>query len=278
MVALEEGYTIVERSHEQTEMLIGQLSDTLDLARKLTIVMPEEGLMLRADVEELFRKAGPGFTDTMIVAKERNIPVLSDDIALRRIASIQDIGSTWTQVALQSARNSKRLGGGAYVNAILAMLEADYSYTSVDTAALIHEWHEAGHETSPRFEKLLDQVAAPCNDRPSVEALLGNLFVEAWADGNQRERLLTLVRLVREALCSMQDEAATQEILLNAVVASTRLNQRLGRVKVLPGRLLSTTNMSAPHILVTDVNEKGARMVKKTIGRCVDQVLAEGHA
>ncbi len=149
------------------------------------------------------------------------------------------------------------------------MLEADYAYTSVDTTSVIHEWHEAGHETSPRLDRLLEQVAAPGNDRASVAGLLGSLFLEAWGDGGQRESFLKLVRLVHVALCERQDKDATEELLLNAVVASARLNQRHGRIKVLPGRLLSTTNMSAPHLLFTDVNEKGATMVKRTIGWCV---------
>lgn len=273
MVALEEGYTMIERSQEQTDALISQLSQTVDLARRLEIVMPEEGIALPPEVEELFSEVGPAFIDTMIIAKEQDVPVLTDDLALRRMIWAQGLQSTWTQVALQEARSASRLDPSAYVDAILAFLEASYAFTSVDTAAVLHEWRSSNEEENPRLSSLLEQIAAPNNEKGSVAGLLGGLFMAAWGVEDQEEALQHLVSRVYSAFMSRQTEEQAKSIMIDALLQAIELNQRAGRREHLPGRLKSSTYLSSPEFLTPESDRVRERQILDTVGRCIQKTI-----
>ena len=273
MVALEEGYTMIERSQAQTDALIDHLSRTVDLARQLEIVMPEEGFALPAEVNELFSKVGPAFTDTMIVAKERDIPVLTDDLALRRVIWAEDIRSTWTQVALQKARTAGRIQVGAYIDATLAFLDATYGYTTVDIAAVLHEWGASRADPNPRLDRLIEHVASPNNERHSVTRLLAGLFMEAWGKGEQEDSCKRLIKQVFLTLKTHQGAESARSIMLEALAKAVDRNQRAGRRKFLPARLRSSTHLTAPEYLTPDSDKATKQQIDDTIGRHIREAI-----
>lgn len=273
MVALEEGYAMIERSQEQTDALVSQLSQTIDLARRLEIVMPEQGVALSPEVEELFSEVGPAFIDTMIVAKEHDVPVLTDDLALRRMIWAEGLQSTWTQVAFQEARRANRLDPNAYIDAILAFLEASYAFTSVDTAAVLHEWRSSNEEDNPRLSRLLEQIAAPNNEKGSVAGLLGGLFMAACGVEDQEDARLRLVSRVYSVFLSRQTDEQAKGIMIDALSRAVEMNQRDGRREHLPGRLKSSTYLSSPEFLTPESDRVRERQILDTVGRCIQKTI-----
>lgn len=273
MVALEEGYTLIERSKEQTDALISQLSQTVDFARRLKIVMPEEGAALSPEFEEIFREVAPEVIDTLIVAKEHNVPVVTDDLALSRIIWSEGLAATWTQVALQEALIAGRITGGDYVDAILIFLDATYTFTSVDTAAVLHEWRSSKEKGNPRLSSLLEQIADPNNEKGSVAGLLAGLFMAAWEGKDREDSFMLLVSQVYSAFRLRQGDEEAKSIMIDALSQAVELNRQAGRREHLPGRLKSSTHLSAPDILTPESDKVRERQILDTVGRCIQKAI-----
>lgn len=275
MVALEEGYTMIKRTQAQVDSLIDQLSQTVDLARQLEIVMPEEGFALPAEINELFSKVGLAFADTMIVAKERDIPVLTDDLALRSVIWAEKIRCSWSQVALQEARTAGRITVDSYVDATLAFLDATYGYTSIDIEGVLHEWRAACAGPNSRLDRLIEQVASASNEKHSVARLLAGLFMEAWGKGEQESAFKCLIDQVFSALKTHQDADSAKSIMLEALSKAIDRNQRAGRRKFLPNRLRSSTYLIAPEHLTPDSDRVTKKQVEDTIGSYIRGAISD---
>ncbi|EAQ04630.1 hypothetical protein OB2597_05090 [Pseudooceanicola batsensis HTCC2597] len=269
LVPVGDHFQIIERSKDLTEMLVRQLSQTLDAARKLEVIMPEAGMRLSPEVEELFSKIAPCFIDSMIVAKEQGVPLLADDLALRKIAALEGISSAWSQAALLTARNTGGIDPGSYADAVLNLLEGTYEYTSVDTATLLHEWNTAGHDESERLQKIMDQVAAPNNELGSVTNLLAGALMETWKGEGGQERCTRLAEIALRAFETQQGREAAEKALVNTVLRAVARHQRAGRTPVLPGRLRATTSLTPPDALTPDVDYVRRKEVEETIGASV---------
>lgn len=270
LVADEHGTRIVELSQEASGLIISNLGKTLEIARSLSIAMPEEGTTLHPDFEAVFEDVGPSFVDTLVVAKERGWTLLADDTALRLFASLDGISSTWSQVALQIARNKRMISQDAYSDALGAMLEGNYRYVSIDGDTAQFEWGRK--ETSPWLEQFLDHIALPTNDPWSIAQLIGSSLLELWDDTDNGARCVAYAAFMLEELSTRLGEGPAIEMLSDSVAAAVAKAQRNARIIKLPSLLRSTTRIISPGLLAMDINRDHKEAVLSTIGDCVKSV------
>ncbi|WP_293767015.1 hypothetical protein, partial [uncultured Paracoccus sp.] len=153
------------------------------------------------------------------------------------------------------------------------LLGGGYAFTSVDTAAVLHEWRSSNEEENPRLSSLLEQIAAPNNENGSVAGLLGGLFMAACEVEDQEDALLRLVSRVYSVFLSRQTDEQAKSIMIDALSRAVELNQRAGRREHLPGRLKSSTYLSSPEFLTPESDRVREKQILDTVGRCIQKTI-----
>lgn len=267
LVADEHGTRIVEISQETSDLLISNLRQTLEIARSLTIAMPEEGTTLYPDFEAVFEDVGPCFVDTLVVAKERGWTLLADDTALRLLAGMDGISSAWSQVALQIARNTGTIPQDAYSDALGAMLKGNYRYVSIDGDTIQFEWEHK--DTSPWLSQFLDHIALPTNDPWSIAQLIGSSLLDLWNGEDDGALCAAYAAFMLEAFSERLGGDRAVKMLDDSVAAAVSRAQRNARMTKLPPILSSTTSLASPSFLAREINRDHKEAVLNTIGNCV---------
>jgi hypothetical protein len=228
---------------------------------------------LHPETQELLASADPHVLDTLRAAKERGAILLTDKLALRRLAQVEDVLSVWTQPLLAKARRTARISQAAYVEAVLVLIDAGYHYVSLDASILFEEWCRDGYKVGVRLAALIDHLTDPDNEPGSVASVLSELLLLAFSGEPEPQHISCLLERIAARLRAHLGNERTASLLARAregVIDFHRLSTRRRR---LPARLLASTSLRSVASLAEDLEAEVNREFDRTYGRLIDAAI-----
>lgn len=163
------------------------IDDLMKWVRQNAVVCP---LVMSDELPEEFRalrlKDGYDFTDCILVAFEKRLLLISDDLPTRQLAnSLPGVGATWQHELYFFAADHQRLESGTYASWTAQLIEAGHSYLSISgyviAAALRHDV-EAGEAPGRYLKAVARMLGGKAADPASHVRVVMHGIREIWAD------------------------------------------------------------------------------------------------
>ena len=266
-------FRFVEAAPETIEATIASVAAALALARDLPSVAPEHPSTLTSEAWEILDLPDQSLSDTVRYAKETGALLVTDDIALRRIAELEGVSCVWSHLVLSEGRRRGRVANNRFVGATLALLATGIHYVSVDPGMLIGEWQNAGQTVSAKLGRLLDQLADRGNDPGSVVGVLADFLMHAAMPVDRTDPIADLLADLAARFHSGLSERAGPVLLGARNLIGSRL-RRGRRQSRLPGSLMATTALVSTQDLAAKIDAMSDRDFDDTLGHLLDTAFA----
>ena len=164
--------------------------------------------MGKTKLEQMQDLLGKDAIATIFLAKEKNLPLYSDDLGLRLVARNDwQVSGFWTQTLLLDFRARGLITEDQYRNAVKLLLIANYRFVSIDGAGLLWVLNETGFTPTPAVTRVFESLHGPeCTDE-LVVAVLSELLKRLWLQPMLYEQKLLLLDLVLNTLTTGRDPA-----------------------------------------------------------------------
>jgi len=142
---------------------------------------------LPADVREHLGVARSDVYDALVLAKTRNLLLVTDDLTVRRLGHVIDFSlSCWTQAILADAQSNGHMTRDRYVRSLAALIGAGHSYLSINAddliGALIVDAAD-GEAPGPTFRHLSENIGGKKADPVSHVHVVFQFLRVAWSSG-----------------------------------------------------------------------------------------------
>jgi tetratricopeptide (TPR) repeat protein len=146
----------------------------------------------------------------ILLAKERNGLLCSDDLGLRLVARNDwQVSSFWTQSLLLDLRSKGLLTEEQYRDAVKKLLLSNYRFVSIDAAGLFWVLTEADFTSTLAVNRVFESLHGPdCSDESAV-VVLAELIKRLWIEPLLDHRKFLLLDLVLDALITGRDPDRT---------------------------------------------------------------------
>lgn len=177
----------------------GDLKDLLELIEKhFEIITSKDALGIDSIEKNLNdKKYGKSFFDTILISREKEALLLSDDYVFREEA-VREFGTngTWTQVILSHWQSANRITKDEYTQRSLKLVQLNYFHTSINHNVLTLAASRAGYNYQNNFEKCLDTLKGKVSSQISAVLVSFNFLYELWLDASishAKKRSLSIV-------------------------------------------------------------------------------------
>jgi tetratricopeptide (TPR) repeat protein len=135
----------------------------------------------RSQREELDHMIGRCFADSVLLASEGSRLLLSDDMALRMLASDRlGVQGVWTQAALMHCLLAGAMDESAYAEVVIKLAASHYDYTSVDPAVALAAAERSGWLPGEPLRTVLWLLRGPRTEFWSALNVSSRLVHELW--------------------------------------------------------------------------------------------------
>ena len=156
--------------------------------------------------EQLEDVLGKSAVAALLIAKERGLPLFSDDLGLRIIAKKDwGVSGFWTQTLLVDFREKGVISNDQYHEAITKLLQSNYRFVSLDADGLIWILRSTGFTTSPAASRAFEALHGPDCTEESAVFVLSDLVKRFWLEPLLYQQKLLLLDLVLNALTTGRD-------------------------------------------------------------------------
>ena len=167
-------------------------------------------------ISRLRNMIGSSFMDTILIAKEKDALLCSDDFILRILAETEfGVGGIWTQVFLIFALNNSSLNSADYKNATIRLAILNYRYTTINSDILLEAAKIAKWKWSEPYLSIVKILnGGISSDRSSIlvaRDFILKLFSLNIYVGNRNQLMLKLM----DSITRNRDRKLVIEILLN---------------------------------------------------------------
>ncbi|GEM_PF-441694 len=177
------------------------------IAANCTIAPMTEILKLpKEQRERLYETIGASFVDTMMIAKERNCPLYSDDHGTRSIAQHDfAVKGFWTQILAIVAAEKELITADDLEKVNVSLCELRYRHTTISARSLLYAAECTGWVSTGAFTTVLAGIAGPSIELGSAMGVAIEFFYQLWKEP-------AISDLQREALVfSVLDAIAQQK-------------------------------------------------------------------
>ncbi len=191
-----EQYIRYEIRPEQIQKEIKSLESLCEWIRKNCSLMPMYGYFeIDKGIREEFRIAiGKCFFDCMVLAKEPNHILCSDDQRLREIAfHTYKTPGVWIQILLFDMHRNEQLTNNEFSNYVLRLVELGYDYVSLNWLPIIESCRRADWKCEGIFEKVASIIFSDKTTIKSSMGVLTQFLFELWRQDisvDQKEEIL----------------------------------------------------------------------------------------
>lgn len=148
-------YFLNKHTEEQKKTILRVRADDLDWARNHLQILPSlPEAELSKDAKQIADLVGTRAIAPTLAASGAGLPLLADDFGIRIWSKAAlDVDGLWLQPVLMKARDDGHLNSEQYADAVMAIVDAGFSYISIDPQTLLHALRKA------KFD--VDAVAKP---------------------------------------------------------------------------------------------------------------------
>lgn len=162
-----------------TERKRALLQKVLEFVRSSAQVMPTMSL-LETD-QEFLELLGTEATTSILLAKEQNIPLYSDDLRLRQVAHHQfQVESIESQAVLLDMHHEQMLGDDEYYNAISRLAQSNYHFVRINVDCLIFVLEQNRMIVDTQVHKVFKWLQGPDCDVEAAISVLAELIKRVW--------------------------------------------------------------------------------------------------
>jgi tetratricopeptide (TPR) repeat protein/predicted nucleic acid-binding protein len=192
------------RARRYSEDLLASIEVNTEIASTTAALELEPG-----EYAKLQNTLGRSSADAILVAKEEQALLFSDDLRLRQVAAeVAGVAGTWTQPVLRALRHAGRISEDDYLRAVRALILSNYRYPGVSTDEMIGL---LAHDEFTLSRENLELIqAAFGGDRTDASA------IDRAAD--------VIVRVQRQAILEQRSDA-----LIGSILTSLALTRRSPR-------------------------------------------------
>ena len=172
-----------ERTPEQTQVIQSFLAEIRDFLKSPAVtligLLPET---LSSGHAKLYvQNGGLVSVAPLLVAKEQAVTFFSDDAILRAVGRFENrVPSFCTQAFLRVAKEKKFITQAEYQDAIIKLLESNYTFISEDAGTLCRVYDNANGCITSLGSTLISRVSNPQYDARSCLILLAEFAVYVW--------------------------------------------------------------------------------------------------
>ncbi|WP_441277894.1 tetratricopeptide repeat protein [Tardiphaga sp. 172_B4_N1_3] len=220
-----------ETSVEQKREALTALKADADWIRDNAVIVPADGTRdPSAEFRQLMQRFGSGFSDELRAAQGRGLLLVSEDLGLRALGQAEfAVPSTWLQPVLMKAKNNGALSESEYRKAIVAMIDARFTFVSVDAALLVGA--VSGHIdiSLPRdFLSLASRLGGASADLPSHVSVALGVIAAMWVDERlpYTARLAIVGQLLSEVIKNRSHEELVRTLIEFVSFGDRQLNNR----------------------------------------------------
>ena len=184
-------------------------------------------------LEQMQDLLGKDAVAAILVAKETNLLLYSDDLGLRLVARNDwQVGGFWTQTLLLDLREKGLITVEQYGEAIQKLLLANYRFVSIDGAGLLWILRANNFSSTPAVTRIFESLHGPECSEDSAVLVLADLVKRIWLEPLLYEQKLLLLELV-----------------LNTLTTGRDLERIIGRFKItLRGQFALIPSSTAAHL------------------------------
>lgn len=165
-------YVKQEITADQLKKNTEYLKKILSWIKKNCVITPcHEALKLNADKrDELYKLFGISSIDSILIAKQENALLYSDDERLRSFAlGSYKIQGVWTQAVLENLLNLGLLSNEKYQISLIRMVNSNYVFTSINSDTLIEATKQSHWKADRDFMKIVSLLhGEKCDDIPAI--------------------------------------------------------------------------------------------------------------
>lgn len=189
--ALEKGKRFLERTRDF-------LPDRCD------VVPATEALAVGKErFEELSGLVGREAVSSILVAKERGVPLVADDLRLRLLASTEwQVAGAWTQDLLWDMKTHKLLSEDQYQEAVIKLLVSNLFFVSVTAEDVMQQIRADEMKPTPRNAFVLERVLGPDCSEESALRVGADVMRAVWLEPSLYEHKLMILDLILNSLTS----------------------------------------------------------------------------
>ena len=148
--------------------------------------------------EQLYKTIGESFADTMLIAKEKDCPMYSDDHGTRGIAQSEfGVKGFWTQALAILGLHRKLISSEELEKINASLCSLNYRHTTISGQTLFHAAKTAGWTNTDMFTIVLDTLNSPTIELRSSMIVIVDFFYRLWKEpvlsDFQREALVFAV-------------------------------------------------------------------------------------
>ena len=130
-----------------------------------------EALKLDTDQrEELYKLFGNSFIDSILIAKQENALLYSDDERLRSYAAgTYSVQGVWTQAVIENLLSLGIISNEKYQDSVIRLINSNYIFTSINSDTLIEVTKQSQWKPDRNFIKIVSLLnGKKCNDTPAI--------------------------------------------------------------------------------------------------------------
>ena len=137
----------------------------------------------------------------ILVSKELNAPLYSDDHMLRLLAQNEyEVRGIWSGAAMAAARDMGKIDSDIYSKSVSDLISFNYVNVPVSAPDLIWSFKDQGQQASDLFRRVAGHLGGPCCDDVSAVAVAAEATKLAWTTLTLVDRKRVLVDELIRAL------------------------------------------------------------------------------
>jgi tetratricopeptide (TPR) repeat protein len=227
-----QGFMMIGKEGEQfvrTEITEAEVQRTVDSFQEIIgwvyencEVVPVTGALdiPRERREPLTDMLGGSFLDTILIAREKEMLLFSDDERLRSFAKSEfGVDGVWTQILLIFGLNKRLIQRDAYNEAVISLTCWHYYHTSIDFEVLIQAAKKADWLPSYPYTEVVKILNGGRSDDDSALNVTSLLLYELWKQPILPNRRDYLVYNLLDSLTTGRDPRKTIKKLIGMVRA-----------------------------------------------------------
>ncbi len=179
------------------------LEKIIDFIKKKAAIVPESSLLeIDSDkFNELCKLIGRSAVCSILVAKHNNLPLYSDDRALRIIAEKEwQVAGIWIQSILADMRRTQIITEDEYHEAIEKLILANYFFVSVEAKDLVWILHRHNMIITPAVQRIFEVLYGPDCSEESAINVIADLIRMVWLEAPLFTQKLMILDLCLKTL------------------------------------------------------------------------------
>ena len=192
-----------EIPNEQVQKRIENLEQMKTYVQENFEIVPVRGAIElgRENYEKYEELTGRHQLDSILVAKETNSLLFSDDLWLRTIAKNEfEVRGLWSHAVIGDFARNRHIENAGFFEATVKMILSNYNYVAVNKDLIFYTLERYEWQITKDVEKVFRTLGGPDTSEDSAIYVLSNVIKEIWLGNMLIERKIAFLDLCMRSL------------------------------------------------------------------------------